>query len=125
MNTHYILYDGPFRFVNTDNETWNQMCEYLVYILITSLAAMRTGAPKVFREFACIHLSLVLICRRPACDLVAVWKTDNVRRPVQWIAGASAMDRQRTQIGAKCKWIGPIFNSFISYISKIELLRHT
>ena len=72
MNTHYILYDGPFRFVNTDNETWNQMCEYLVYILITSLAAMRTGAPKVFREFACIHLSLVLICRRPACDLVAV-----------------------------------------------------
>ena len=35
MNTHYILYDGSFRFVNRENETWNQMCEYLASILIT------------------------------------------------------------------------------------------
>ena len=43
MNTHYILHDGPFRFVNRNNETWNHMCEYLVSILITSLAAMRSS----------------------------------------------------------------------------------
>ena len=34
-NTHCILYDGSFRFVNRENETWNQMCEYLASILIT------------------------------------------------------------------------------------------
>jgi len=41
--------------------------------------------------------------RRPICDLVAGLQLTTFGDLFQWVPGTSAMDRWRTQIGAKCK----------------------